>query len=336
MTTAARVSFLFAVAVLATACADDTSSAPADGGSDPGLEADSEVGPQDGPSSSDSDDAGRASETEQRDAATSSASIVIEASDPAHASVTYPFEIYAEDGGPANLRRKQLVLTLSAKIDPSTARAVLSGPGDEGRSLSAAPSHDGKELVFDVPLLYPEGSAPTPLLYDTPYELDLSALRSEDGRELAEATPGRRLLFRTAPADSLVEHTCGHTADDYYAQLTASADAGSAPLVGLAHRRYGLTIPGDPAPHYLAIQVPRTAQPKPWEYTLFAGEAPAPTVLAPDGSEIAVAPRPVPAVCASIGTAYVFTLEEGVRYSLAYDAGAPLSTDLFFERQSAE
>ncbi|UQA60042.1 Ig-like domain-containing protein [Polyangium aurulentum] len=242
----------------------------------------------------------------------------------------YPFELHRT--GATTLRRKRVQVTFSEPMDTTSATVPLAGPEGAPRSIPVQWSADARSLSLEIGPPDPMDGGSLPLEYASSYALDLRALRSSAGVPIDE-----EIAFTTAAQDSLLEHACGHTFDDPYAYVVATAAPQNAPAVGLTHKRYMIQLPepnmGPDHAGHVSQAIPLAGATDMFEYTLFLGaDVSAEIVDAASGESIAVGVRETPPVCELIQHARTAVLTEGHEYVLRFGLSGASTFDLIFER----
>lgn len=159
----------------------------------------------------------------------------------------YPVELYdrGENRGVGERRLLRFSFDRPMARDRET---VKIRPG--GRELQGVWSADGTSL--EVTIVGDDEQSPFEEL--TEYEIDLAALRSDEGEPVG--TPAIR--FITAARDELIEHACLHTLFGPYESVTAAEPdtaLASAPLASATHKQYTIALPASGGTHAGDIRV---------------------------------------------------------------------------------
>ncbi|MCU0687140.1 MAG: Ig-like domain-containing protein [Polyangiaceae bacterium] len=166
----------------------------------------------------------------------------------------YPIELYKTAEGFVGERRR-VTITFREPMSVSAATATLRPGGASSappREVVGTWSAEATTIEFTIgPAIDAEGNESSPLEEGTSYGLDLRALRDASGATLGEgALPlGDGVLdFVTGARDyEGIEHACFHTLVGLpgdFPQVTAGADAATAPPTNAIHKQYTIGLPG--------------------------------------------------------------------------------------------
>ncbi len=167
---------------------------------------------------------------------------------PDGATDVYPVEVYVVGGNPAVGYRKVFTFQFSEPMDASATLVTLHEALNPNsyRNLAGVWSADRLTLTVTI---YPVSSGQLPLLADTPYYLDLTALKDPSGNPLDATIPvlgNGRLDFRTLLNQTDLNQACGYALTQVPLAVTATASVtSSTPRVDQLHTLYELTLPSN-------------------------------------------------------------------------------------------
>jgi hypothetical protein len=175
----------------------------------------------------------------------------------------YPVEVYKTGGTPPTGYRKVFTFGFSEPMDQTvnTVRLAVAGNPGSARTISGAGSKwstDGRTLTVTIE---PESLGQLPLLGNTEYTLDLTALKDVAGNPLDAAlgaVSNGLLHFGTVFDNDLLDHACVHALSVAPTGRSAPLSANSAPNADADHGHYEVTLApsGSTFEGYIKMQLP--------------------------------------------------------------------------------
>jgi hypothetical protein len=171
---------------------------------------------------------------------------ILSSTPPEGAQNVYPVEVYTTGSTPPTGYRKVFTFTFNEPMNTTINRVVLQETYNPGaiRNLDGTWSSDGLTLTVTVQ----PSSAPTPLLEEFFYNLDLTGLQDRNGNAFDAAHPSLgngRLDFYTLRNSPVLNHACEHALLMNPTPVTATGTATSPPRADVLHSRYAVSLPSN-------------------------------------------------------------------------------------------
>lgn len=175
----------------------------------------------------------------------------------------YPVEVYKTGSTPPTGYRKVFTFGFNEPMvtAENSVRLAVAGNSSSARTILINPSNwsaDGRTLTVTIT---PAASGQLPLLGNTDYTLDLTALKDVAGNPLDTtlgAVSNGLLHFSTLPDNDLLDHACVHALSVAPTGRSAPLSANSATNADADHGHYEVTLTpsGSTFEGYIKMQIP--------------------------------------------------------------------------------